>query len=165
MSANQIVELHLFNCDRQISLNFPVLSRLTLTNSFDSLNSCSLFTNIRSIQINLIQCRDFPSIDWTTLRTLSTLPLLTSLRFVLYDMHIPPDDTSCQIIAETAPMVSDFCFCFRRLYYETNYDIGAVYKKHFLFIEQLQSRILALSLNESPYVVVEEGGHGIIIWF
>jgi len=39
MSPNQIVELHLFGCDKEISVNFSNLSRLTLTDSLNSLNS------------------------------------------------------------------------------------------------------------------------------
>jgi hypothetical protein len=167
MSLNRIVELHLLGCDRQIPVNLPThVSRITLTDSPDSLNSCSRLTNIRSIQITLhYQSLRFATNDWTVLRTLSTLPLLISLRVLLYDMRIPPDDISCQIIAETASMISDFCFCFRRLAFEINYDIDAVYTKYSLFIEQLRNRILALPLNEQPYVVVEEDGHGLIIWF
>ena len=166
MSSNQIVELHLLRCDRQIFLNLPSLSHLILIDSLDSLNSCTLLTNIQSIQIILhYQYLRFGNNDWTVLRTLSTLPRLISLRVLLYNMRISPDATSCQIIAETATIVSDFGFCFRRSNYEIDYDIDAVYMEHSLFIEQLQNRILALLLNEQPYVVREQDGHGIIIWF
>ncbi len=166
MSSNQIVELHLLGCNRQISLNLPSLSRLILIDSLDSLNSCTLLTNIQSIQIILHhQYLCFGNDDWTILRTLSTLPRLISLRVVLYDMRVPPDDASCQIIAETAPIVSDFAFCFRRDNYEIDYDKDAVYTKHCLFIEQLQNRILTLPLNQQHYIVIEKDGHGIIIWF
>jgi len=80
-------------------------------------------------------------------------------------MRVPPDDTSCQIIAETAPIVSDFAFCFRCFNYEIDYDIDTVYTKHCLFIEQLQNRILNLLLNRQHYIGIEEDGHGIITWF
>ncbi|CAF4505242.1 unnamed protein product [Rotaria socialis] len=96
MSSNQIVELHLSRCD-----------------GLDSLSSCSFLSNIRSIQITLNYERFHSArADWTNLRVVSTLPFLNSLRLLLYGMHIPPNDTSCQIIAETASMVADFCLCF-----------------------------------------------------
>jgi hypothetical protein len=148
-------------------MNLPNVSRLILIDSLDSLNSSSLSLNIRFIQIVLnYECLHFASGDWTALRALSTLPLLNSLRVILYGMHIPPDDTNCQIIAETVPMLSDFSFCFRRIYHQNPpYDYASAYKKHSLFIEQLRNRILILSLNEQPYVFVEEDGCGLIIWF
>ncbi len=80
-------------------------------------------------------------------------------------MYISTDNKSCQIIAETVPIVSDFAFCFRRWDGRIDYNIDDVCMKHFLFIEQLKNRILALPLNEQPCVVVEEDGHGIIICF
>jgi len=167
ISSNQIVELHLLGCDRQIPVNLPThVSHLTLTDSLDSLNSCSRLTNIRSIQITLNhECLRFASGDWTAFRILSTLPLLISLRVLLYEMDVPPDDINCQIIAETASMVSDFCFCFRYRYAARDYDVVGTYTKHSLFIEQLRNRILALSLNQQPYIVVEKDGYGLIIWF
>jgi hypothetical protein len=166
MSSNQIVELHLLGCDKQISVDFPFISRLILTDSLDSLNNCTHLINIQSIQIILhYECLHFGNDDWTVLRTLSTFPRLKSLRLLLYDMHITPDSTSCQIIAEIAPIVSDFGFCFRRFYGEMDYDIKTVNMKHSLFIEQLQNRILALPLNKQPYIVRDQDGHGIIIWF
>jgi hypothetical protein len=167
VSSNRIAELDLLGCDRQISVNLPThVSRLILTDSLDSLNSCSRLTNIQSIQITLNrECLHFVSGDWTAFRILSTLPLLISLRVLLYDMDVPPDDTSCQIIAETAVLVLDFCFCFRYPGLARNYHIDGIYTKHSLFIEQLRNRILALSLNEQPYIVVEKDGYGLIIWF
>jgi hypothetical protein len=166
ISSNQIVELHLFRCDRQISVNLPTVSRLTLINSLDSLNSCTHLTNTQSIQIILDhQYFYLGNDDWTVLRTLSTLPRLISLRIVLYDMRDSPNDTSCQIIAETAPIVSDFGFCFRRFSGGMGYDMDAVRMKQPLFIEQLKNRILALPSNRQPYIVSDQDGYGIIIWF
>ncbi len=112
--SNDIVELHLLRYDRQASINLPTLFHLILTYSPDSLNSCSLLAStIRSIRIILHhQSLRFSSDDWSVFRILSTLPLLISLHVLLYDMGIPPDDVSCQVIAETASTVSDFPFCF-----------------------------------------------------
>jgi hypothetical protein len=166
MSSNEIVELHLLGCDRNVSLNFPFVSRLILTDSLDSLNNCTLLTNIQSIQITLhYRCLRFGNDDWTVLRTLSTLPRLKSLRILLYDMRVPPNDTTCQIIAEIAPIVTDFGFCFRRFSSLIDYDVIAAYIKHSLFIEQLLNHILALPLNKQPYIVRDQDGYGIIIWF
>ncbi|CAF2487096.1 unnamed protein product [Rotaria sp. Silwood2] len=166
MSPNKIVELHLLRCNRQVSANLPNLTNLILTDSLDSLNTCLFSRNIRSIQITLHhQSFRYTPVDWIALSTLSNLPLLSSLRILLYAMYISPDDTSCEHIAKTAIMVSDFSFCFRRRYYQGAYDINLVYTKHSLFIEQLRNRIVALSLNKEPYVVVDEDGCGLVIWF
>jgi hypothetical protein len=129
------------------------------------LNSKSLPLNIRSIQIVVHhECLHFATADWTALRKLSSLPLLKSLRILLYGMHNPPDDTSCQIIAEIAPVLSDFSICFRRVYHQEAYDIDLASKKHCLFIEQLRKHIL-LSLTSQPYVFVEKDASGLIICF
>ncbi len=166
MSSNQIVELHLLGCNRNVSLNLPFVSRLILTDSLDSLSNCTYLTNIQSIQITLhYRCLRFGNDDWTVLRTLSTLPRLKSLRILLYNMRVPPNDRSCQIIAETAPIVTDFGFCFRRFGGPMDYDVTAACIEHSLFIEQLRNRILALSLNKQPYIICDQDGHGIIIWF
>ncbi|CAF3172632.1 unnamed protein product [Rotaria sp. Silwood2] len=39
MSSNHVVELHLSQCDEQISSNLTIFDHLILTNSFDSLNN------------------------------------------------------------------------------------------------------------------------------
>ncbi|CAF3361268.1 unnamed protein product [Rotaria sp. Silwood2] len=96
MSWNQIVELHLFRCDSQISFNLPMVTHLTLIDSLNALNTC------------------FTGDDWIALHILSTLPLLNSSRVLLYDMRNPTNDTSSEIIATTALKVIDFDFCFRR---------------------------------------------------
>ncbi len=169
MSFNQIVELHLFRFDRQISLNLPMVTHLTLVDSLNSLNRCSLSTNIRSIHITLHhECLAFTNGDWTALRTLSTLSLLNSLCLLLYNMLNPPGNKSCEVIAETALTVADFGFCFRCHHYryvEVNYDIDLVYTKHSLFIERLRNCIVGLSLNEDLCIVIDEDGCGIVIWF
>ena len=165
MSSNKIVELHLYRCNGQVSMNIPNISHLILIDSLDSLNCYSLSLNIRSIQIILhYQSLPFTTVDWTALCVLSTLPLLKSLHILLYDMRIPPDDTSCQIIAETARMLTDFCFCFR-VEYCHGYDMWTACIKQWSFIKQLQKRILDLSLNEEPYIFNENDGCGLIIWF
>lgn len=166
MHPNQIVELHLFRCDRKIVVNLSNLRHLVLTDSLDSLNTSSLLTNIRSIQITVYhQYLRFANIDWTVLTKLSGLPLLNSLRILLYNMRISPDDQSRRVIAETASMVSDFSFCFRRRYCPFGYGHHIPFPKHVLFIDQLRTDIFALSRNEKVYVVVEENGCGMKIWF
>ncbi len=72
-------------------------------------------------------------------------------------MCIPSDDTTWQIIRETAPIVSDFSFCFRRLNDKIDYNIDVVYMtKHSFFVQQLKNPILDWSLNEDAYIIVEE---------
>ena len=85
MNSNKIVGLHLFRCNREVSMvNLPNVSHLILIDSLDSLNCYSLSLNIRSIQIILYyQSLPCTTMDWTALRAL------------LYNMRIPPNDTSC----------------------------------------------------------------------
>ncbi len=73
-SPNQIVELHLFGCDKEISVNFLNLSPRTLTDSLNSLNSLTNIINIQFIQF-ILHCRyvRFGNDGWTVLRTVSTL--------------------------------------------------------------------------------------------
>ena len=166
VNPTQIIELHLLRCDRQIVVNLPNLRHLILINSLDSLNSFSLSTNIRSIQITVYhQCLHFANIDWTVLTKLSSLPLLNSLRILLYNMGISLDDQSRRVIAETASMVSDFSLCFRRRYYPYINWLHLLYSKHALFIDQLRKDIFALPRNEKVYVFVEEDGCGMRVWF
>ncbi|CAF4240729.1 unnamed protein product, partial [Rotaria sordida] len=87
-----------------------------------------------------------------------------SLRILLYGMNIPPNDTSCQIIAETASKISDFCFCFRRKDYQNRRNFDWAHIQQSLFIKQLRNNILALPLNEKPQIVVEKDGYGLIAW-
>ncbi len=166
MPSNQVVELHLSRCDEQMSVKLPTFDHLIITDSLDSLNSCLFSRNIRSIQITLNQEHlHFVRNSWADLPTLSTLPFLKSLRILLYGMNIPPNDTSCQIIAETASIVFDFCFCFRRKDYQNAYNFQPAHTKQILFIKQVQNKILALPLNEKPRVAVEKDGYGLILWF
>ncbi|CAF4846538.1 unnamed protein product, partial [Rotaria sp. Silwood2] len=57
---------------------------------------------------------NFVSSNWSTLRSLSALPMLTSLHIVINDMNTGLDDISCQIITETVPMFVHFGIHFRR---------------------------------------------------
>ncbi|CAF4703699.1 unnamed protein product [Rotaria sp. Silwood2] len=166
MFSNQVIELHLSRCDRQISVNLPTIDHLIITDSLDSLNSCFLSRNIRSIQITLNhEHLHLARNDWSDLPTLSTLPFLKSLRILLYGMNNPPNDTSCQIIAETASTISDFCFCCRRKNYQNRRNFDCAHTAQSLFIIQLRNSILALLLNERPRLVVEKDGYGLIAWF
>lgn len=76
----------------------------------------------------------------------------------------PPNDRSCEIIAETALIAIDFGFCFRCLYGQVDYDMDSVYTKHSLFVERLRNCIVALSLNKKLDIVVDEDGCGIFKW-
>ncbi|CAF2804800.1 unnamed protein product [Rotaria sp. Silwood2] len=53
MAVNQIVELNMFGCNRQVSFNFPIVPYLIFVDNLDSLNGHSLSTNIPPIQIIL----------------------------------------------------------------------------------------------------------------
>ncbi|CAF3322938.1 unnamed protein product [Rotaria socialis] len=166
MFLNQVVELHLSRCDRQVSVNLPTCDHLVITDSLDTLNSCLFSRNIRSIQITLNQeYLHLTRNDWSELSTLSTLPLLTSLRILLYGMNIPPNATSCQNIAETASTISDFCFCFRRKNHQNQCNFNWAHTAQSLFIMQLRNSILALPRNAKSRVVLEKDGYGLVAWF
>ena len=97
ISRSFIEELHLYSCDRRIRVTLPSLRHLTLTDSLDVLHDCSsISTNIRSITIALhLRQTLLTNEHWSVLRELSSLPLLNSLRVILYDSRKPPDDWTC----------------------------------------------------------------------
>lgn len=81
-------------------------------------------------------------------------------------MRAPPNHANFLIIVETIPILSNFSFYFRHTTGgRSDYNSHIVHMKHFLFIQQLQNRILALPLAKQPYVLVEEDGYGIMVWF
>ena len=112
---DRIDTVHLLYHDWPIGLNLPSLRHLILTNNLVALKSFSSFPpSIRSIQILL--CPHMPkfiSKNWSVLRSLSALPMLTSLHIVLKDMETGLDEQSCEIIAEMVPMFVHFGICFR----------------------------------------------------
>ena len=158
--------MQLFSCERDSALEFPSLRHLNVMNRLDSLHLCSSISmNIQSIIIVLYRRHvPFASGNWTTLRSLRTLPRLRSLRVILYDFHMSPDGPSCEMIVETAISLVDFAFCFRRRgnLYELHSD--APLGKRSLFIEQLRQRTFALSSDEKPECSVEKNGCGLIVW-
>jgi len=116
VQLDHINTVHLSFHDWPTGLNLLALRHVTLTNNLIALKNFSSFpSNIRSIQILFHpNMPNFVSSNWSTLRSLSVLPMLTSLHIVINDMNTGLDDTSCQIIAETVPMFVHFGICFRR---------------------------------------------------
>jgi hypothetical protein len=169
ISRNSVEELHLYSCDRRIRVTLPSVRHLTLTNSLDVLHNCSsISTNIRSITIVLhLRVRILANENWSVLRAVSSLPLLSSLRVILYDTYQPPDDGTCRILAETAVLLTDFSFCFRQLVGLISHDQTATYIAYRTFIEKLRRSIRISSLNaqQQQHEVVEKDGFGLMIWF
>ncbi|CAF4191651.1 unnamed protein product [Rotaria magnacalcarata] len=116
VQQDHINTVHLSFHDWPTGLNLLALRHVTLTNNLVALKNFSSFpSNIRSIQILFrANMPNFVSSNWSTLRSLSALPMLTSLHIVINDMNTGLDDISCQIIAETVPMFVNFGICFRR---------------------------------------------------
>jgi hypothetical protein len=162
----RIDKLHLAFCNSVIRTNLPSLRHVTLLNSLNVLNNVSLFpATIQSIHIVLkYGLPNFMASNWAALHLLATLPRLSLLHIALYDMPTTLDNTSCQIIAETVPMLTNFGFCFRRLFGPEGYDIKSVFNDHAMFIEQLCHRILLL-LDQQPHYIVEQEGCGLTMWF
>jgi hypothetical protein len=113
---DHIDTVHLSFHDWPIGLNLLALRHVTLKNNLVALKNFSSFpTGIRSIQILLhANMPNFVASNWSTLRSLSALPMLTSLHIIINDMNTSLDDISCQTIAETAPMFVHFGIFFRR---------------------------------------------------
>ncbi|CAF4541427.1 unnamed protein product [Rotaria socialis] len=113
---HHINAVHLSFHDWPTDLNLLALRHLTLINNLITLKNLSSFpSNIRSIQILLYSDKpNFSANNWSILRSLSTLSMLTSLHIVINDMNTGLDDISCQIIAETVPIFVHFGIYFRR---------------------------------------------------
>ena len=167
ISLNSIEELHLYSCDRRIRVTLPSLRHLTLTDSLDVLHDCSsISTNIRSITIVLdLRERILTNGNWSVLQALPSLPLLSSLRVILYDTPQPPDDWTGRILAETAVSLTDFSFCFRQLSGVISHDLPATFNTYRTFIKKLRRTIDILSLHGQRHEVVEKDGFGLMIWF
>ena len=167
ISLNSIEELHLYSCDRRIRVTLPSLRHLILTNSLDVLHGCSsISTNIHSVTIALhLDDRILANENWGVLRALSSLPLLSSLRVILYDTPQPPDDWTGRILAETAVSLTDFSFCFRQLSGVISHDLPATFNTYRTFIEKLRRTIDILSLHGQRHEVVEKDGFGLMTWF
>jgi hypothetical protein len=163
---DNIEEMQLFSCDRDIALNLPSLRHLNVMDRLDSLHCCSSISmNIQSIII--VPCPQYtPSASgiWTSLRSLRTLPRLRSLRVILYDFLLPPDGPSCEIIAETAISLVDFAFCFRRCRFSNGSQSLVLLDRCWSFIGQLRQRIFALASDEKPECSVEKDGCGLVVW-
>ncbi|CAF1415402.1 unnamed protein product [Rotaria sp. Silwood1] len=116
VQLDHINTVHLSFHDWPTGLNLLALRHVTLTNNLIALKNFSSFPpNIRSIQILLHANKpNFDSSNWSILRSLSVLPMLTSLHIIMKDMNTGLDDISCQIIAETVPISVHFGICFRR---------------------------------------------------
>jgi hypothetical protein len=112
---DRIDTVHLSFHDWPIGLNLPALRHVTLTNNLIALKTFASFpSGIRSIQI-LFHPRmpNFVSTNWSVLRSLSALPMLISLHIVFENINTGLDELSCQIIAETVPMLVHFGIYFR----------------------------------------------------
>jgi hypothetical protein len=101
---------------------------------------------------------------WTDLRVLNTLPRLHSIRVLMYDILVCPDDVGCQMLAETSLLLDDFGISFR----EWRGDIGIAKKSlcdlYRPFVEQLHQKIIWLSREHQPHYVIEKNGCGLIVW-
>ena len=166
LSAENIEELHLFYCNRDIDLKLPSLRHLNVIRSLDALHRCSSISiNIQSITIVLRRWRiSCNTGSCTALNSLRSLPRLRSLRVVLYDLHMSMDDPNCQIIAESAMWFVDFSFSCRKV--SQLFDLGdrSAFQRCCSFIEQLRQMIVVLSGDEKPEFVVEKDGCGLIVW-
>ena len=164
MCPDRIEELNLFDCDRSLSLKFPSVVHLNLIGSFDALHSCSSVSlNIRSITIVMNQ-PDVQAAHWTNLRVLNALPRLHSVRVLMYDILVCPDDIGCSMLAETSLLVHDFGISFR----EWRGHVGIAKKTlcdlYRSFVHKLHQKMICLSRDHQSHDVIEENGCGLIVW-
>ena len=166
LCPEHIEELHLFCCNREIDLKLPSLRHVSVISSLAALHRCSSISiNIQSMII-VLERWHIPYItgNWTALRSLRSLSRLRSLRVVLYDLHMSPDDAGCETIAETAILLLDFALSFRLRGDFHDMNPRSAFKGCCLFVEQLQRTILALSFNGKSKCFVEKDGCGLIVW-
>ena len=116
IAFDRITTVHLAFHAWPRGLHLPSLRHVTLTNNLVALKDFSSFpTSIRSIQILFRPfLPNYLAVNWSVLRSLSTLPMLTSLHIILHDMDTGLDSTACQTIAETVPMLAHFGISFRQ---------------------------------------------------
>jgi small GTP-binding protein len=107
--------------------------------------------------------RTFSIIDWNSLRTLSILSLLKSLRITMYNFETVLQDGHCQVIAERVPMLTDFVFCFRRKIRPVNKN-NDPFKIHHKSILNLYHHISILFFDQQPKIVIETDGCGLTMW-
>ena len=164
-----IETLHLSFNNRSIHINLSNLRNLTLVNSINCLNYCSRFpTTIRSVRILLFhRLPNYMLPNWPVVSDLlSTWPQLTSLRIFMYDLLKTVDDHSCQMIAKTAILLSDFTFCFRYKFDVSGDEkfFDKAFEDHAKFIKQLHYHILLLLGERASYHCIEADGCGITMW-
>ena len=173
---DRIDTVHLSFHDWPIGLNLPNLRHVTLTNNLVALKTFSSFpTSIRSIEIQFHPYMpNFTSTNWSVLRSLSALPMLTSLHIAFDDITTGLDELSCQIIAETVPMLVHFGIYFRSQSGiptsdddEDDADLSllkSLFNMYRNSINEIHRRILCLSFHTKPMIVVEEEGYGLNVW-
>ena len=166
LCPENIEELHLFCCNRDIALELPSLRHVNVIGSLDALHRCSSISmNIQSIIIVIHRWHlPYMTGNWTALHSLRSLPHVRSLRVVLYELHMSAEREGCQIIAETAVSFLDFSFAFRRNGHFCGIDNATAFKQCCSFIEKLREKIFALSGDEKPECSVEKDGCGLIVW-
>ncbi|CAF1293778.1 unnamed protein product [Rotaria magnacalcarata] len=137
---------------------------IILINNICCLNNCLFTLNIRSIHISLYSSSNIADINWNSLHVLSLLPLLKSLRVVVYNEKKILDSKDCQIIVKILSMLNNFAFCFRTnndYCRDTAIDIYDVYGKS---IVNLRHHIFTLLLDQQFNIIIESDGCGLTVW-
>ncbi|CAF1305645.1 unnamed protein product [Rotaria sordida] len=165
-----IETLNLSYYNTPIPINFlSTLRNITLANSINCLNDCSLLPiTIRSIRILLFYTHpNYMLPNWPVMfDSLSKLSELTSLRIFMYDLPKTIDDRNCQTIAKAATLFSDFGFYFRYKFdISDGSEFETIFNDHAKFITQLCHCILSLCLDKQPYYSVDNEHCGLTMWF
>ncbi|CAF3600993.1 unnamed protein product [Rotaria socialis] len=158
------VDLHSFRfSEATIRVTIPT-HYIILINNICCLNNCLFTLNIRSIHISLYSSSNIVDINWNSLHVLPLLPLLKSLRIVVYNEKKILDSKDCQIIVEILSMLNNFAFCFRTnndYCRDTAIDIYDVYGKS---IVNLRHHIFTYLLDQQFDIIIESDGCGLAVW-
>ena len=114
---------------------------------------------------------NFQSTNWSTLHSLSSLSKLISFDIVIHDADTGLDQSICQIIAQTVPMLIHFSIRFRHStglphsYVDHHVTtLKKTFSDYQTSIKELYHQIFYSTLYMKRLIVLEEGSCGLTIW-
>ena len=151
----------------QLLFNLPALRHVTLINNLAAALkafSTSFPSLIRSIQIILHpHMPNFLFNNCSVLSSISPLPMVVSLDIVIHDSDTGLDQSNCQIIAQTGPMLVHFSIRFPKsteVPYNDVDDRVTILEKVFhhyqASIKELYRRILSATSHLTSFIALEE---------
>ena len=99
---DRINKIDLFYHDWRSYFNLPALHHVTLINNFVALKTFSINFH-RIFDLHIV---NFLSNNWSILSSLTSLSMLVSYDIVIHKRDVAFDQSICQIIAQTVPILS-----------------------------------------------------------